>query len=142
MNTKSTIEWLENMAFDAELNGHHFTIDADEKVGGKNRGPRPKGLMLSALAGCTGMDVVSILKKMKVTNYKLKIDVEAEQTNEHPKVYHTIYVIYNFMGESLPTEKIKRAIELSQTRYCGVSKMLGKIAKIKTKIKINLEEIK
>jgi len=133
--------WKDGMAFDAELNGHHFYIDADEKAGGKNRGPRPKGLLLTGLAGCTGMDVVSILKKMKVIDYTLEIDVTADSTDEHPKIYHTIHLNYIFNGNDLPIEKLKRAIELSETRYCGVSAMLRKAADIKIKIIVNGEEI-
>ena len=97
--------------------------------------------MLSSLAGCTGMDVVSILKKMKVTDYKLGIDVSGEPTNEHPKIYHTITVEYKFKGQNLPESKIKKAINLSETRYCGVSEMLRQAAEIKTIIFINGEII-
>lgn len=129
------------MSFDAELNGHHFTIDAGRENGGEDNGPRPKGLLLSALAGCTGMDVVSILKKMKLENYSLQLDVAADSTSEHPKTYHTIYLSYIFSGSDLPEDKIRKAIDLSETRYCGVSAMLRKAAEIKTKIIINGKEI-
>ena len=141
MNQKSTIKFIDKMAFDVELNGHHFTIDAGEQVGGEDKGPRPKGLMLSALGGCTGMDVVSILRKMKVTEYELSIDVSGEPTDVHPKVYHTITIEFKFLGNNLSENKIKKAVELSETRYCGVSEMLRKAAKMKIKIYINGEEI-
>ena len=141
MKQKSTITFLDKMAFDVELNGHHFTIDADEQVGGEDRGPRPKALMLSSLGGCTGMDVVSILQKMKVTKYDLIIDVTGEPTNVHPKVYHTITIEFKFTGSNLPESKIKKAVELSETRYCGVSEMLRKTVKLITIIYINGEKI-
>ncbi|MBT3168471.1 MAG: OsmC family protein [Candidatus Cloacimonetes bacterium] len=138
MSHKSTTVWKnDGLKFESTVNGHKVVMD----TAAGDSGARPKILLLSALAGCTGMDVVSILSKMKVENFELTIDADAEQTDEHPKVYHTIDVTYNFVGESLPIDKIKRAIELSQTRYCGVSKMLGETAKINTKIKINSEEI-
>ena len=138
MGHKSTTVWKnEGLKFESTVNGHKIVMD--NAIG--DSGARPKILLLSALAGCTGMDVVSILKKMKVDNFELVIDADAEQTDEHPKVYHTIYVIYNFSGENLPSDKLKRAVELSKTRYCGVSKMLGETAKINTKIMINSEEI-
>jgi putative redox protein len=137
----TTVRWLGKMAFDAELNDHHFAIDATDAVGGENKGPRPKGLILTAIAGCTGMDVVSILKKMKVTDYKMDIDVSGELTEEHPKVYHTITVEFKFKGNDLPESKIKKAVDLSETRYCGVSAMIRKAAKMETKIYINNEEI-
>ena len=141
MKQKSTITFIDKMAFDVELNGHHFTLDASEQVGGEDKGPRPKGLMLSALGGCTGMDVVSILRKMKVTEYKLNIDVSGELTDEHPKIYHTITIEFKFKGNNLPESKIKKAVELSETRYCGVSEMLRKAAKLTTIIYINGEKI-
>jgi putative redox protein len=141
MKHKSTVTFIDKMAFDVELNGHYFTIDAGAAVGGENRGPSPKGLMLSALGGCTGMDVVSILRKMKVPEYELNIDVSGELTDEHPKIYHTITVEFKFIGNDLPESKIKKAVELSETRYCGVSEMLRKASEIKMKICINGEEI-
>ena len=136
---KSKITWKEDMAFNVELDGHNFAIDATAKVGEKNSGPSPKGLLLSALGGCTGMDIVSILKKMKIENYKLEIEVEADQTDEHPIIYKDIVIIYNFHGEDLSISKLKRAVELSETTYCGVSAMLGKAAKISNQIKVNGE---
>jgi len=142
MSHSTKLTWLGKMAFDAELNNHHFTLDATDSVGGEDKGPRPKGLILSAIAGCTGMDVVSILKKMKVSDYKLDIDVSGELTDEHPIVYHSISVKFKFSGKDLPSDKIKKAVELSETRYCGVSAMIKKAAEITTIIYINDEEIK
>jgi putative redox protein len=139
--SSTKLKWIGEMAFDAELNGHHFYIDADAKVGGQDRGPRPKGLLLTGLAGCTGMDVVSILKKMKVKDYAFNVEVSADQTDEHPKYYHTIYLNYIFEGTDLPVNKLKRAVELSETRYCGVSEMLKKAATIKTRIILNGKDI-
>ena len=135
------LTWKGNMAFDAELNGHNFIIDANDQVGGKDQGPRPKGLLLTGLAGCTGMDVVSILKKMKVESFTFDLEATADSTDEHPKTYHTIYLNYIFTGENLPINKIKKAIDLSETKYCGVSAMLRKSAEIKTKIIVNGEDV-
>ncbi len=140
MKCVTKIKWLGKMAFDAELDDHHFTLDANPQVGGQNKGPRPKGLLLSGLAGCTGMDVVSILKKMKIDNFEFEINVEADTTEEYPKVYKTIILNYIFKGENLPIAKVKRAVELSETRYCGASAMLGKAAKMVSKIIVNGEE--
>lgn len=133
--------WKDNMQFDSEINGHHIILDANAEVGGQDKGPRPKGLMLTALTGCTGMDVVSILKKMKVQDYKFWMEADADQTDEHPKYYSKIYLTYNFEGEDLPVEKIKKAVDLSEERYCGVSFMLKKAAELETKIIVNGEEI-
>src|SRR5665811_18702 len=96
------VSYLENMAFEAEINGHKIILDAAEGVGGENRGPRPKPLMLTALAGCTGMDVVSILKKMRVELDDFNVIVEGDLTEEHPKQFSKMHVIYEFKGKDLP----------------------------------------
>lgn len=134
MKNKVDITWTEDMSFDANVNGHKIVLDAVEAVGGKNRGPRPKPLMLVALGGCTGMDVASMLKKMRVEYEGFHIEVEGDLTEEHPKYYHTITINYYFKGKDLPMEKLEKAVNLSQDRYCGVTAMLEKAAKIEHKI--------
>lgn len=124
------VNWSGDMSFDAEVNGFNIKLDATEAVGGKNLGPRPKPLILVALGGCTGMDVVSILKKMRVEPEYFNIEVSGEMTEEHPKYYHKLHIRYIFRGEDLPMAKLEKAVSLSQDRYCGVSEMLGKAAKI------------
>ncbi len=130
------INWLENMAFSAEVNGHKIVLDASDKVGGENRGPRPKPLLLAALAGCTGMDVVSILKKMRVEIDDLNIYVDGDITEEHPKQFTQMHITYEFKGKNLPEEKLQKAVNLSDERYCGVSAMYRKAIKITHEIKI------
>lgn len=128
--------WTEEMSFDAEVNGHNFAIDADEKVGGKDRGPRPKPLMMVSLAGCTAMDVISILKKMRVTPDYFNVEAFADSTEEHPKHYNKIHLKYTFRGKDLPEAKINKAVNLSQERYCGVSHMLKNAAELTHEIVI------
>ncbi len=118
--------WKGNMKFDTEVNGHHFMIDADESVGGGNSGPRPKPLMLASLAGCTGMDVVSLVKKMRQEIDYFNVVVEGDTTDEHPKTYFKIHVIYEFRGKNLEMNKLEKAISLSEERYCGVSAVYRK----------------
>jgi putative redox protein len=130
------INWLENMAFEADVNGHKITLDAAAEVGGENRGPRPKPLLLLSLAGCTGMDVVSILKKMRVEPEVFNVIVEGDLTDEHPKQFYKMNVIYEFKGKDLPLEKLKKAVSLSEERYCGVSAMFKKAIKISSEIRI------
>lgn len=134
MNNKVEITWTEDMAFEATVNNHKIIIDADEAVGGKDRGPRPKPLTLISLGGCTGMDVISILTKMRVKPDYFNVEIEGELTEEHPKYYHTIRINYIFKGKDLPMEKLEKAVNLSQDRYCGVTAMLDKAAKIEHKI--------
>lgn len=119
-----------NMGFQMDLNGHDFITDASEEVGGNNLGPSPKQLLLAGLIGCTGIDVMSMLNKMKVSLDDLKIDVEADHTEEHPKVYENIHLTYRFIGKDIPRDKIERAVSLSQEKYCGVSAMLKKATPI------------
>lgn len=130
------INWLENMAFSAEVNGHNVVLDASDKVGGENRGPRPKPLLLAALAGCTGMDVVSILKKMRVDLVDFNVYVDGDLTEEHPKQYSRMHITYEFKGKNLPEEKLQKAVTLSDERYCGVSAMFRKAIEITYEIKI------
>lgn len=130
------VEWLENMAFKTVVNGHEFIIDATDKVGGEDRGPRPKPLMMASLAGCTGMDVVSILKKMRVELDYFNVVVEAELTEEHPKHFIKMHVIYEFKGKDLPMAKLQKAIDLSEERYCGVSATYKQTMELTSEIKI------
>ncbi|MCY1722293.1 OsmC family protein [Prolixibacteraceae bacterium Z1-6] len=130
------VNWLNNMAFEAEVNGHKIILDATEAGGGEDRGPRPKPLMLTALAGCTGMDVVSILRKMRVELDDFSVSVEGDLTEEHPKQFSKMNVIYSFKGKDLPLEKLKKAVSLSEERYCGVSALYKKAIDITSEIKI------
>ncbi len=134
MAEKVNVKYQDGMSFESEVNGHKITIDAMESVGGRDLGPRPKPLLLLSLAGCTGMDVISILKKMRVEPEAFDIDVEGEMTDEHPKYYYLIRLNYRFKGKDLPMAKLEKAVNLSQDRYCGVTAMLQKAAKIEHEI--------
>ncbi len=131
-----TTSWLGNMAFEGEVSGHKIVIDASSDFGGENRGARPKPLMLLALAGCTGMDVVSILKKMKVDIEKFNVNVEGYLTDDYPKRFVKMHVIYEFKGKDLPIEKLQKAIELSEDKYCGVSAVYKKVIEMTSEIRI------
>lgn len=128
--------WIGNMAFETEMDGHKVVIDAGVESGGDNLGPRPKKLMLTALAGCTGIDVIMILKKMKVVPESFQVIVEADVTEEHPKHYHKIKVIYQFKGKDLPMEKLEKAVKLSETTYCGVTAVYKKAMEITSEIRV------
>ena len=136
MKAKIECRWLENMAFETEINDHIIIMDADEMSGGNNLGPRPKALTLASLAGCTGMDVISILKKMQVNPEEFYISVEGELTEEHPRYYEKIMITFHFKGDNLPMDKLKKAVELSQEKYCGVSAMLRKGTEVDYELKI------
>jgi putative redox protein len=128
------------MAFEVEVSGHKIIIDAEENVGGEDMGPRPKPLMLAALGGCTAMDVVSILRKMRVNFETVNVKVDGELTEEHPKHFYKIHLTYEFTGRDLPREKLEKAINLSQDRYCGVSYSYMKTMELTHEIKIIVPE--
>lgn len=134
---ETSATWRGDMSFDIELQGHKFTVDADESVGGSDQGPRPKALMLSSLAGCTGMDVVAILNKMQMPFDRFVIEIDGETTDQHPKVYKKITVVYQFWGEALDEAKIEKAVRLSQDKYCGVSATLKQLGEIDYSIRLN-----
>ena len=124
------VNWKQNMTFETEINGHKLIIDTPEAMGGNDRGPRPKPLMIVALAGCTGLDVVSILNKMRVPLDGFNVKVKSVLTDEDPKHYKSMHIVYEFWGHNLPMDKLTKAVELSQERYCGVSYMYKKIMEV------------
>ena len=132
-NTVTTI-WKENMLFESDNpSGDTIYMDAPDE-GNENRGLRPKAMMLSSLAGCSGLDVISLLKKMRVDVVGFKVAVTAELTEEHPKYYHKVKVDYHFTGEDIDKEKVKKAVNLSVDRYCGVYEMFRKFSDISFEI--------
>lgn len=128
--------WIENMAFETEVNGHKLIIDAGPASGGEDRGPRPKLLMLSALGGCTAMDVVAMLKKMRVNIDGLNVIVEGDLTEDYPKHFFKMHVIYEFRGKDLPIDKLQKVIDLSSEKYCGVSAVYRKAMELTSEIRI------
>lgn len=130
-----TTEWKGNMQFESDNpSGKTVSIDTAPENGGNNQGLRPKAMMLSALAGCSGLDVVSILDKMKVVLDEFKMITTGELTTEHPVYYHTVSVAYHFYGKELDASKIEKAVNLSVEKYCGVMEMFRKFAKVNTSI--------
>lgn len=129
-------EWKGDLAFEADVNGHKVMMDANEEAGGNNTGPSPKKLMLVALSGCTGMDVVSILKKMRVDIEKCNIEVQGDVTEDHPKQYFKMHVIYEFTGKDLPMDKLEKAVKMSEETYCGVEALYRKAIEVTSEIRI------
>jgi len=130
------LAWKQNLAFECEMDGHHLVIDASKEGGGNDLGPRPKKLMLTALAGCTGIDVISLLKKMKVEPESFHVIVEGDLTEEHPIRYRKMKVIYQFKGKDLPLDKIEKAVKLSEDKYCGVSAAYRLAMELSSEIRI------
>ena len=138
MSHKVTTTWKGNLQFESDNpNGKTVLMDTSPDHGGNNSGLSPKAMMLSSLAGCSGLDVISILDKMKMKLTDFRIDTYGELTDEHPKYYHTVNVEYHFFGENLDEEKIKKAVYLSVEKYCGVMEMFRKFANVNISIHHN-----
>jgi len=130
------------MAFEGlSESGHRIIMDASEEVGGENRGVRPMELVLLSLGGCTGMDVVSILRKMRVTYTAFAIEIDADRVLTHPKVYERLVLRYRLEGDRASSDQIIRAVKLSQEKYCSVSAMLARTAEVLVEIVLNGETI-
>lgn len=128
---KTSTTWKHDQAFESRLEDNIFSIDGNRK-----EGPNPKALLLSAIAACSGIDVVDILIKMRVSFSDLTIDVETEQTTEHPRVFKDIWITYVIRTGEENEEKVKKAIDLSLEKYCGVSAMLKKNSPIHYKLEL------
>ena len=132
MAVQVTTTWLGEMRFEStNPSGHNLFIDAGEENGGKSEGYRPKALMLSGLAGCSGLDVAALIKKMKLKVDHFKIETEANLTDEHPKIYDKVGMYFHFYGNALNEKKLQRAVDLSVEKYCGVMEMFRQFSELK-----------
>ena len=129
---RTTTKWIANHLFESEHDGNKISMD-----GGKKKGNGPKALLLSGLAGCSGIDVVDILEKMRIVFEDFRIEVETTQTEEHPKVFKDIHITFRMKTDPANEDKVKKAIELSLDKYCGVSAMLKKNSSIQYKLEIS-----
>jgi len=129
-----TTKFTGGMAFNAEIGDHEVLMDASPTEGGIDSGPGPKKLMLTSLAGCTGIDVVSILNKMKVDFSGFSMDVEGFLTEEHPRIYHQVKITYKIKLAEADQPKMEKAVRLSEDKYCGVMAMFKAFAKVETEI--------
>jgi len=121
MKETITARWLSDLAFEAEVDGHKIYMDSTPEHGGKNTGPRPKPLMMVALAGCTGMDVAAILRKMQEKIEEFSVEVEGDITEVHPKRFESMKIIYRLKGKEINRKNVEKAVYLSTTKYCGVA---------------------
>jgi putative redox protein len=135
------LKWNSGMNFTSQIRGHETPIDAGLAVGGTNRAPTPKELVLTGVAGCSAMDAVVYLKKFHLEPLDFNVYTETELTNTTPKYFKKIHLIYKFLGDQLPKEKVINSVETSMTKYCGVSFMIGKACPITYDIELNGEKI-
>jgi putative redox protein len=128
---KARAKWVEGMAFMGEAgSGHAVMMDGAPEYGGRNIGIRPMEMLLIGLAGCTGFDVVQILRKGRESVTGCEVEVEAERATEDPKVFTKIHLAYKITGRGLSQAKAERAVTLSKEKYCSASIMLGATAEM------------
>ncbi len=143
MSKKSAyIKQVKGITFAGKTDSNHWVImDGPEEFGGSNAGIRPKELLLLGLGGCTGSDVVSILNKKRVKLEGFEMNIDSDLCEEHPQTYTKMHIEYVFYGNDVLEKDVERAIELSQTKYCGVTKMFEKAAEITYSYKIVKTEL-
>lgn len=129
-----TTKHTQNMAFESTVDNHVVRMDTIAENGGEDSGPSPKKLLLGTLAVCSGMDVVALLKKMRVEFSDFNIQTNADLTEEHPKVFSTVEMVYVIKVAEEDREKVEKAVHLSQERYCGISAMLKKNSPVEFRI--------
>jgi putative redox protein len=130
-------QWMGKMQFNALVNGHTIIMDAPERVGGEDNGPIPKPFVLTALSGCTGMDIVALLRKQEKEVDNLNIIVTGELSKQVPIEYVAMHVVYEFTGSEANKAAALEAVNLSQEKYCGVSHMLKKALPISWQVLYN-----
>lgn len=134
---KAFIKQLQGITFAGKTDSNNWVMmDGPEDFGGSNAAIRPKELLLLSLGGCTGADVASILQKKRIKLDGYEMNLTADATEDYPQVYTKIHIEYIFYGEDIPAKDVERAIELSQTKYCGVTAMLKKAMEITNSYKI------
>ncbi len=135
------VQWMGKMQFNALINGHTIIMDAPEKVGGEDNGPIPKPFVLTALAGCTGMDIAAILRKAEKNLEQFDMKVVGEISKRPPIEYIAVHVIYDFKGIEEDKEAALQAVTDSQEKYCGVSSMLKKALPVTWEVNYNGQSI-
>ncbi|MDE0949384.1 MAG: OsmC family protein [Candidatus Thioglobus sp.] len=126
-----SVNWVDGMLMVGKSHsGHSITMDGPIEIGGENLGVRPMEMLLLGVAGCTMIDVVTTLKKMRQDLSHCETKISAERANEHPKVFTDIHIHFIVKGKDLDSKKVDKAIKLSAEKYCSASIMLGKTAKI------------
>lgn len=134
-------QWMGKMQFNALVNGHTLVMDAPERVGGEDHGPIPKPFVLTALSGCTGMDVVALLRKKGIILQDFNLIVSGEISKQPPIEYISIHILYDVKGKPEDRQAAYEAIMYSQEKICGVSHMLKKIMPVTWQIMYNGHEV-
>jgi putative redox protein len=126
----ASVRLLAGLHFSGDAVDYEVELDADPRVGGTGKGTRPMRLLLLGLAGCTGIDVISTLRKQRQEITAFEVEARGERADAHPRVFERIELIYRVRGRAVNPKALERAIELSETRYCSATAMLGAVAVI------------
>ncbi len=132
----ASVTLVDDLHFAGDIGGVRIDLDAEENVGGMGAGPQPHRLLLLAMAGCTAMDVLSILRKKRQQVDGLSVEVQGSRADQHPRIYTRFEVLYRVRVTHIDPQAVERAIELSTTRYCPVIGLLGKVAEVATRYEI------
>jgi len=136
-----SIQQAKDATFIAKGPSNHWVVmDSVKQFGGSEAAARPMEMLLMSLGGCTAMDIISLLIKMRVQIDDFKIDVSGDRADQHPKVFTKIHLIFSFWGDNIDESKLKKAISLSQEKYCSITAMLAKSSEISYEIRINTEK--
>lgn len=125
MGMECRTEWKGGMGFESHIRQHSLTLDTKVTSGGQDQGPSPKELLLTAITGCTAMDVISILNKMREQVKSCIVEARSEVTSSYPAVFVEVKLHYRVHGEAVKKENLLKAVTLSMTKYCGVSAMIS-----------------
>lgn len=136
-NHEIETQWMGKMQFNALIDGHTIVMDAPERSGGEDAAPIPKPFVLAALSGCTGMDIVALLRKSNNVVDDLSMTVTGELSKQAPIQYVSIHIRYDFKGDENSKEAALKAVTDSQEKYCGVSSMLKKAIPVTWEVKYN-----
>ena len=132
---EAAVTWLNDMTFDVAMGGHHLMIDSAPPE--SSRGPSPMQLVMAAVAGCTAMDVVSILRKSRQPFTRVVVRAEGEQAEDHPRRYTHVTLVYEIHGTGVDLAAVERAVRLSDERYCSVSASLKVPVTVSTRIELH-----
>jgi putative redox protein len=134
---KATVTHTSNTAFETKIRDHVFVMDTQIAAGGENKGPTPKELLLAGIIGCTAMDVIAWLKKYRMTPESFKVSGDAEPRSAHPRVFKSVNIRFEANDPNIESSKLIEAVELSLSRFCGVSAMVSKVVPIHYEIHLN-----
>lgn len=130
-------KWLGGLGFESQIRDNKLVMDAKVEAGGKDQGPTPKEILLASICGCSGMDVVSILQKMRLNLISCEVNAHTETTAGYPSIFSEVKLHFHVSGSDIKEEQVMKAVRLSMTKYCGVSAMIVKASPIVYEVFLN-----